>query len=457
VVGAAAWLQFTTQRTRADDASDRSAAAAAVFDRAVQAENATRDFTVTRTQTTLETYTQTRAQLTDAIRRARAEIDTGTARDALAHELALVDAWGAAATQDVDAVNAGGAADAARAAARGDQLTEIRAANDTVLRTLDREDRDARDSAGIEGLLLIVVCCLFFAAVHWLLFVGSERREARARDLQLAFSEHLQTARSEDSARAMLARHLEQVAPETMVLVTEPDDPSSAGRPVVSGGERVATAIIRSDRDLRPPVERLVHDSILRAAPVLATLRMLSAAQARAATDPLTGLGNRRLVEDALARLVAQARRTGDRFALAVVDLDRFKPVNDTYGHAAGDALLVAVARVLDDAMREYDVVGRHGGDEFIVLLAGLDAFEAVTAMERCRAAIAELRVGDPPIGVTASIGVAPSGPLLLDDVGALVRAADQAAYVAKAQGGNRVVAGGSTDGDEAQASALRA
>src|SRR4029079_8805955 len=130
----------------------------------------------------------------------------------------------------------------------------------------------------------------------------------------------------------------------------------------------------------------------------------------------------------------------------------RFKPVNDTYGHAAGDELLIAVARVLDDATREYDVVGRHGGDEFIVLLAGLDAAEAVTAMERCRVAIAELRVGDPPIGVTASIGVAPSGPLLLGDVGALVRAADQAAYVAKRQGGNRVVAGDCATSDEVQA-----
>ena len=457
VVGAAAWLQFNTQRTRADDASARSAAVAAVFDRVVQAENAARDFTVVRTPDTLETYTQTRAQLADAIAHARVAVGDTAARGALDHELALVEAWGVAATEDVDAVSGGATADGARAAARGEQLTDIRAANDSALRTLDRDDRDARDTAGLEGLLVIVVCCLFFAAVHWLLFVGSERRERRARDRQLAFAEHLQAAGSEDSARAMLARHLEQVAPGTMVLVTGPEDRSSAGRPVVSGGERVATVIIRSDRDLRPPVERLVRDSILRAGPVLATQRLLSDAQARAATDPLTGLGNRRLVEDALGRLVAQARRTGERFALAVVDLDRFKPVNDTYGHATGDELLIAVARVLDDATREYDVVGRHGGDEFIVLLAGLDASEAVTVMERCRAAIAELRVGDPPIGVTASIGVAPSGPLLLGDVGALVQTADQAAYAAKAHGGNRVVAGTSTEGDDAQASALRA
>jgi diguanylate cyclase (GGDEF)-like protein len=455
VVGGAAWWQFTAQRTRADDASATSAAAAAVFDRVVQAENAARDFTVARSPDTLETYVQTRAQLDAVVARARAAVGSDAARAALDHERALVEEWGAAATQDVDVAKGGGAADAARAATRGDQITQIRAAHDAVLRTLDRDDRDARDWSGMRGLLVVVGCCMLFAALNWILFVRGERREAHARDRQIAFAERLQTVRSEDAARAMLARHLEEVAPGTMVLVTEPDDPSPAGRPVMSGGESVATAIIRSDRDLRPSVERLVHDSILRAGPVLATMRVLAVAQARAATDPLTGLGNRRLVEDALSRLVAQGRRTGERFAVAVVDLDRFKPVNDTHGHAAGDALLIAVAGVLDDATREYDVVGRHGGDEFIVLLAGLDASEAVAAMERCRMAIADLRVGDPPIGVTASVGLAPSGTRVLDDATELVRAADAAAYAAKARGGNCVVA--TAPDDAAQASALRA
>ena len=131
--------------------------------------------------------------------------------------------------------------------------------------------------------------------------------------------------------------------------------------------------MLDANRDLRESTERWVHDSILRAAPVLATLRTLADAQARAATDPLTGLGNRRLVEDALGRAAAQAQRTGDGFAVAMIDVDRFKRVNDTFGHEAGDALLVAIADALSGATREYDVVGRHGGDEFIVLLPGLD------------------------------------------------------------------------------------
>jgi diguanylate cyclase (GGDEF)-like protein len=175
---------------------------------------------------------------------------------------------------------------------------------------------------------------------------------------------------------------------------------------------------------------------------VLATLRTLADAQARAATDPLTGLGNRRLVEDALGRTAAQAQRTGDGFAVAMIDVDRFKSVNDTFGHEAGDALLVAIADVLTGETREYDVVGRRGGDEFIVLLPGLDAAQAAIAMERCRAHIARLAIGVPAVSATASFGIAatpPGGPF---DPTALVRAADHAVYDAKARGGNMIVGG---------------
>jgi diguanylate cyclase (GGDEF)-like protein len=456
-VAAAAWAQFAVQRSRADATSATSASVTALFDTVVQAENSARDATVARDATALTAHTESQARLTQAITRARATVDPAL-RPQLDAELALVDAWRAGAEQDVQAASAGSAADPSRAATRGTQLARIRDANAALLRALERHDHDERDAAGIRGLVVVIGCCALFAALNWLLFARTERRERHQRDRQLAFAERLQHAHSEDAARTMLARHLEEVAPGTMVLVTGPDQRAATGRPVTVAGEHVATVIIRSDRDLRPAEERGVHDSILRAGPVLANLRTLAVAQARAATDPLTGLGNRRLVEDALGRLVAQSARTGDRFAVAVVDLDRFKPVNDTHGHAAGDSLLVAVAGVLDHVTREYDVVGRLGGDEFIVLLAGLDGDEAHSAMDRCRAAIAALRVGEPPVGVTASIGVAPAPSDGADDPAALVRAADQAAYVAKARGGNCVVTATSSDvAPSGQASALRA
>jgi diguanylate cyclase (GGDEF)-like protein len=460
VVAAAAWAQFAVQRSRADEASATNASVATVFDAVVQAENSARDYTVARDELTLDAYTASRSRLAQAITRARARVGHSGPRAQLETELTRIGTWGTAAEQDVQSAMAGGvhAADARRAAARGEQLAGIRAANDALVRALERHDHDERDDAGVRGLIVVIGCCALFAALNWLLFSRTERRDRQERDRQLAFAEQLQRAHSEDVARTMLARHLEVVAPGTMALVTGADDSTAAGRPVTVAGERVATVLLRSERELRPAEERLVHDSILRAGPVLANLRTLAVAQARAATDPLTGLGNRRLVEDALGRLVAQSARTAEPFAVAVVDLDRFKSVNDSHGHATGDALLVGVAGVLDHATREYDIVGRLGGDEFIVLLAGLDVDHAQSVMDRCRAAIAALRVGEPSVGVTASIGVAPAPTAASCDAAALVRAADEAAYVAKARGGDCVVVTPPPDAaTAAQASALRA
>jgi diguanylate cyclase (GGDEF)-like protein len=472
VVLGAAWVEYDGQRSRADATSAAAQAERVTVDAVLATENAARDYTVTRADTASTAYDDARTRVDDARRELRRTIDDDPELKSRLRALdRAIDAWQSDVTAAVDGFRAGtevGSASAV-AAARDPRLTAVHAAGDHLARAIDEQSRRQRDQAGVRGLLLVAILCGAFAGMNWILFVKTERRAADERGRQLALSERLQTATSEESARSMVGRHLEAVVPGAMVLVTAPDDPSPAGRPVTSGGQRVATVIIRSERDLSAADERLVHDSLLRAGPVLALLHTLSAAQLRAATDPLTGVGNRRLVEDALGRLVAQARRTGDRFAIAAVDLDHFKAINDTYGHAAGDAMLKAVAGVLDVETREYDVVGRHGGDEFMVLLAGLDAPDAVMVMERCCSAIAALRLGTPPIGVTASIGVAPSGPVLLDDPSSLVRVADDAVYVAKARGGNRVVMGTSTERAPAptpaqdptqgpdQASALRA
>jgi diguanylate cyclase (GGDEF)-like protein len=458
VIGTAAWMQFTVQRSSADDTSTATTAVGAVLDSVVQSENAVRDYVLTRDPTTHDAYTASRSEVQYTTSHALDALTDPALREQLQSELAVVDEWKRAVDRDVTAAASAPltGTEATEAAARGALLARIRAANNSLLRAVDRHGRDTRDDAGLRGLLVIVGCCALFAVLNWFLFVRTERREARARDGQLAFAERLQAARSEDEARGVLSRHLEEMAPGTIAMVTGPDDHSAAGRPIVAGGERVGTVILRSPRDLDAATERLVHDSILRAAPVLTTLHTLTVAQARAATDPLTGLGNRRLVEDALGRIAAQSLRTGERFAIAVVDLDRFKTINDTYGHAAGDALLVAIAGVLSSGTREYDVVGRQGGDEFIVLLAGLDAPEALAAMERCRLAIADVRLGRPPIGITASFGVATSAPGVETDAASLVRAADTAVYAAKARGGNCVVAAAHPR-PQAQASALRA
>ncbi|MBA2755990.1 MAG: GGDEF domain-containing protein, partial [Chloroflexi bacterium] len=163
-------------------------------------------------------------------------------------------------------------------------------------------------------------------------------------------------------------------------------------------------------------------------------------AEAQASTDALTGLPNRRYFEE-LVRLLARRRRAGDAVGILMVDIDRFKVLNDTYGHGTGDEVLRAVAGAIVSAVREDDVPARFGGEEFVVLLRNPGTQVAFEVGERIRAAVAGLdlrSLGVP--GVSVSIGVAvstePDEP-----IDALIEVADKALYRAKRAGRDRVVA----------------
>lgn len=157
-----------------------------------------------------------------------------------------------------------------------------------------------------------------------------------------------------------------------------------------------------------------------------------------ALTDQLTGLPNRRSLLDRIPAVLAEAQRAGSMVAILFIDLDRFKNVNDSRGHAIGDDLLVALANRLAGVLRPYDSLVRQGGDELIALLPGLgDAPEAEAVARRLIEAVAEpVHLEDAEIRLTASIGVA-LFPRDGDDADALLRAADMAMYAAKAEGGN--------------------
>jgi diguanylate cyclase (GGDEF)-like protein len=157
-------------------------------------------------------------------------------------------------------------------------------------------------------------------------------------------------------------------------------------------------------------------------------------------TDELTGLANRRRFDDVLAHAAARATDE-DPIALVMLDLDRFKVINDTHGHPFGDKVLKAVSKVVRDTARDRDLPARYGGEELAVVLATGDTEAARHFAERLRLAIEALDLGDEqtgPVAVTASLGVA-SLPTDGDDVGDLVRAADEALYRAKRGGRNRV------------------
>jgi diguanylate cyclase (GGDEF)-like protein/PAS domain S-box-containing protein len=168
-------------------------------------------------------------------------------------------------------------------------------------------------------------------------------------------------------------------------------------------------------------------------------LRTIQARFAYAAThDRLTGLANRALVLDRLAAALTEAKPGRDRVAVFYCDLDHFKAVNDTHGHAAGDQLLAEVARRLELTAREQDTVGRLGGDEFVVVAYPVpSAAEAADIAARLMRAVRQpLELAGAQVSPAASIGAALSAPGTVADQ--LLADADRAMYAAKAAGGDR-------------------
>jgi diguanylate cyclase (GGDEF)-like protein len=168
----------------------------------------------------------------------------------------------------------------------------------------------------------------------------------------------------------------------------------------------------------------------------------------QALVDGLTGLANRRQCEEALRTEVSRSRRFGGPLSIVVGDLDDFKSVNDEHGHPVGDTVLREFARILERSVRDVDVAGRWGGEEFLLVLPGTDGEGAVRLAQRIRDYLEGRTLSTPegvPVRITASFGVAEHRQHLEPEE--LVAAADSALYEAKRAGKNRVsLAQGSSD-----------
>jgi diguanylate cyclase (GGDEF)-like protein len=322
-------------------------------------------------------------------------------------------------------------------------------------------------------------------------------RRAAAHDYdtsQSAFSTTLQATESESEAHLLLKRHLERCLPGATAVVLNrnnsanrlqpttplPDDSDLATRlstaaprtclavriarphaalahqeallpctvcgdagtasrcePLIVGGEVIGSVLVQrpelSDQD-----ERRIRESVMHAAPVLANLRNLALAEHRALTDALTGLPNQRAAHDTILRMTAHAARTLNPLAVALLDLDHFKQINDLHGHDKGDEALAAVGAVLAADLRAGDFAGRYGGEEFLLLLPDTGVGDASTIAERLRTALSALTIPGVDQPVTASFGIAVL-PDHAADAGTLLRKADAALYAAKAAGRNRI------------------
>ena len=187
---------------------------------------------------------------------------------------------------------------------------------------------------------------------------------------------------------------------------------------------------------------RLAEAVAVQAGLAIANARLYAQTLELSYTDPLTGVPNRRALAQRLEQEWTRSLRFGDELSLLMIDLDRFKNVNDTFGHSIGDGILRAVATLLRRNVRKVDTVTRYGGEEFCVLLPRVAKAEALDVAEKLRRSVAQAPLpgasGQPPIQLTISIGVASHGSDA-SEVSQLIEAADKALYEAKRGGRNLV------------------
>ncbi len=162
--------------------------------------------------------------------------------------------------------------------------------------------------------------------------------------------------------------------------------------------------------------------------------------QSQADRDPLTSIYNRRYFESKVADKIKEAHIQNVPFAIFMLDADKFKNINDKYGHKIGDKVLIELAHVCERSLRQEDVVARYGGEEFVAFVNNVDKATAVMVANRLRKSITDIVVysdDETPISVSVSIGVVPSG--ISDSISVMIKMADDAMYLAKQNGRNRV------------------
>lgn len=360
------------------------------------------------------------------------------------------------------------------------------AAVDEAVAEEQRERAEAVILAAVAVAVLAIAGFGFFARWRF-------RHAAEPAQKQAQFSSALQLAESEEEAHGLLHRHLERMVKGSEVTVLNrnnsadrleavaplaPDSTLRAGlehaeprsclavrsgsaheedqqgllacsvcgggptrslcTPLTVGGEVIGAVLVRRAAAFEAGTGQRVRDSVGQAAPVLANLRNLALAEERAATDALTGLPNKRMVGDAVKRLLAAATRSSTPLTLLMLDLDHFRDINERFGHPVGDQALANVGAALRSALREGDFAGRNGGEEFIIALPDTGLEGGVVTAEKIRAAVARVTLPGVDLQVTASIGLAVY-PQHATSADRLERSADSALYVAKRSGRNRV------------------
>ncbi len=293
-------------------------------------------------------------------------------------------------------------------------------------------------AAGLAGIVVGVTFGLSGRLAHLSVLMQAGVAVGVGCMTMLAFSpwQQLKRQRGYRAEIRSLVRSLNQIEPERdraqlrRLITDRSDELSELGRAI---HDALSEAL--ADRVKARVMRRTMDDSIRRE-----TDRATDQLRRQAATDPLTGLGNRRALELRLEELLASNRKARDPVAALLIDVDHFKKINDELGHEAGDECLVFLANLLQSSLRGSDHALRIGGDEFIVLMPGLSKDDARAVAERLSTLFGQMPWSyAKPAPPTLSIGLAAAEPGQLSDPNELIRRADAAMYDAKRKGRARI------------------
>jgi diguanylate cyclase (GGDEF)-like protein len=236
----------------------------------------------------------------------------------------------------------------------------------------------------------------------------------------------LQTPKVGGVELTMMIRQIENYVGIPIVFISNEDDLNKQTEIMSLGGDDFLIKPVKGDQLVSVIKNRLARSLVLREFMI---------------HDSLTGLLNHTTYRDYLKQEIYRCQRQNSCLSLAMMDLDHFKKVNDTYGHSVGDSVLKSLSRLLKQSLRKSDIVGRHGGEEFVAILLDTDTAKAFEVMDSIRYHFSQIHHFAPDAGefcVTISCGIA-SYPKF-DNVSVLCDVADKAMYAAKQAGRNRIV-----------------
>src|SRR5918992_1472781 len=486
---AVVWTTAGAERAAASRMLREMQAVDAMMVALIARESAFRGYAQSGRMSMLEPYDEAAASLAGAADLARSHAGDDDAKlQEIAEQERLAERWAASANDSIIRIRNERPLGEESELIRGNLKARFTNHNDALRRLILSDNESAHRSAVERAVVLVALLTALCAAVAALLGRRVRRRESARREgeekyqrSQREFAETLQITESELEAHAVVKRHLERSLDGADVVVLNrnnsqnrleattpideesifarrltdsapsnclsvrlgrPHSRSSENEPLLAcglcgdlgrttcvpslvGGEVIGSVLVEHPDELEPAEHSRIVESVTQAAPVLANLRNLAVAEIRAATDALTGLPNARALRDNLKRMIAQATRAQTPLSAVLCDLDHFKQVNDLYGHDKGDEALAAAATVLRVGLRESDIPGRYGGEEFLLLLPDTSLEGALVAAEKLREEL--LRVTIPGVAheLTASFGVA-CFPMDAGDPDALVRIADR-------------------------------